>query len=196
LEFNLKFSPLSGLWTFEKRSEIARWFNTNKFEEFYSTDNINKKYYLMYTGGIDLYTTGSDQGYIECSFVNISPYSYSSYYTETFDFSTIVAPTTFTINNLGDNNLYPEIEIVKVTSGDIIIVNNTNGGMGFKLSGLQNNETVYIDNKRKQIINDIVDTPRYDDFSGDYLELVRGTNTLEITGTCTLDVRYQYEFNG
>lgn len=62
LILNLTLSPLEGQWTMEKRRELARWLDTNNYEEFYSVDDITKKYYCQYVGGIDLNYTGNMQG--------------------------------------------------------------------------------------------------------------------------------------
>lgn len=195
LKLNLTFSTLDNQWTFEKRREIAKWFDKKDFKEFYSVDNIDKRYYLLYQGGIDLYTNGLQQGYIECEFLNISPYSYSPVYQINYDLSTIITPFIITFNNQGDDILYPEIEIEKYGDGNLSIKNLSNGGKVFEFLNLLNSEIIYVDNKNRDIISSSLNS-RFDDFNGNFLELVVGINQLEVTGACKLNFRYQFVFKG
>lgn len=196
LRLKLTFTTLDNEWTLEKRREIARWFDTDDFEEFYSEDNIEKRYYLRYISGIDIHTTGSLNGYIITEFINISPYAYSPIYIQTNDFSTITDTTNFQFINSGDMDLYPELEIYKVGSGDISIINLTDNGTEFKFTGLADGETVYIDNQNHDIITDLPYTYRYDNFNGNYLCMKRGINNLTISGKCILNFRSQFVIKG
>ena len=195
LKFSLIFSTMNNVWSLDKRREIARWLDKKQFKEFYSADNIDLRYYLLYQGGIDLYTTGNLQGYIECEFLNISPYGYSPVYQKSYDLSAIISPTIIEFDNQGDDILYPELQITKIGDGNLIIKNLTNGGKVFRFNSLVNNEIIYIDNQNRDIISSLYDT-RLDNFNNNYLDLVRGINRLEITGACKLDFRYQYIFKG
>lgn len=196
LEIKLVLSPLEGFWTYEKRREIARWLDKNDFREFYSCDKVDKRYYLLYKGGIDLKTNGVQQGYIEVEFQNISPYAYSPVYVEEHDFSEIVSPTAFEFDNQGDAILRPEIEIKKIGLGDVTITNTTNGNKVFGFTNLADQEIVYCDNENRQIITNLQDMYRYDSMIGDYLELVRGRNTLIVEGACQITIRYQFVIKG
>lgn len=196
LRVPLIFSCLEGYWTLEKRREIARWLDTKNYEEFYSADDVDKRYYLKYDGGIDLQTNGNQQGYIEVNFINIDESAYSPIYVDNYDLSTITEPTTIEFNNDGDDDLLPELQILKYGAGDFKITNLTNGGKVFLFSGLNDQETVYIDNKLRHIETDIPDFSRFDSFNGNYLDLVYGVNTLQIEGAAKLTFRYQYKIKG
>lgn len=196
LKATLTLSLLEGLWTTAKRRAIADWLVTENFELFYSTDDINKRYYLMYEDGIDLFTNGNQQGYIEVSFMNISPYTYSPVYTVDHDLSLISVPTTIQFTNDGDTLLKPEIWITKYGAGDFSIKNLTDGNREFKFTGLADQEVVYVDNKDRYIESDIPLTYRYDEFNGNFLFLVKGINSLEVTGSAYLSFRYEYELKG
>ena len=195
LKFSITFSTMDNRWTLEKRREIARWFDKRQFKEFYSEDNVDLRYYLLYQGGIDLHTTGNLQGYIECEFLNISPYGYSPVYQKSYDLSTITIPTIIEFDNQGDDILYPELQIIKFGDGNLTIKNLTNGGKIFQFNNLVNNEIIYIDNQNRDIISNLYDT-RLDDFNNNYLDLVRGINRLEVVGACKLDFRYQFIIKG
>lgn len=198
LQLTLTLSCLEGYWTLDKRREVARLLDQKKFCEFYSTDFPEKLYFLQYIGGIDISTNKRQQGYLTVQMLNISPYSYSSMYELIKDFSLITVPTIFEFENKGDNNLYPEIWVEKVGAGDISIVNLSNGGMNFKFTGLLDQEVVYIDNRPSfhHIESSIPNTYRYDNFNGNYLELPRGINRLEVTGACKIKLLYQFEIKG
>lgn len=196
LKISLKLSCLEGYWTLEKRREIARWLDTDDFEEFYSVDDVDRRYYLKYDGGIDLYTNGIQQGYIEVSFINIDDSAYSPVYITEYDLSTILIPTNITFTSDSDDILLPELQILKYGAGNFKITNLTNGGKIFLFTGLNDQETVYVDNKLRHIMTSIPDYYRYDDFNNNYLELVRGVNTLQIEGAAKLAFRYQYKIKG
>ncbi|AZV43741.1 hypothetical protein BAOM_3132 [Peribacillus asahii] len=68
------------------------------------------------------------------------------------------------------------------------------GNASTRGTGLALNETVYIDNEKKDIESDLPLTYRYDDFNGEYLCLNRGINRLRIFGTCEIQFRYQLSF--
>lgn len=198
LSLKLTLSCLDGLWTYEKRRELARWLDVDGFKEFYSYDKPSKKYYLSYVGGIDLTHNGNQQGYIEVEFKNISPYSYSPILTKDFDLSNIITTTTIDLTNDGDNDLLPELWITKKgISGDVQIKNMNDGGKVFLIKNLSiNNEIVYFDNKYRHIETSLPLLNRYDDFNGNYLKLKRGINKLEVTGACVLNFKYQFETKG
>lgn len=196
LQFNLTLSCLEGKWTFEKRRELARWLDVDTFEEFYSTDNIDKRLYLQYQGGIDLTHNGCEEGYIQVDMVNISPYAYSPFQEKLFDLSDISSPTVIDIMNNGDSSCYPEIWIKKIDDGDIEIKNLSNSGKLFKFESLVNDETVYVDNQHRHIETDLPLVYRHDNFNNEYLELVRGNNRLEVNGSCQIKFMYQYIIKG
>lgn len=199
LVFNLTLSTLEGYWTFEKRRELARWLSTDTFEKFYSGDNPEKIYFLQYIGGVDLTHNSNQQGWIQIQMLSNSPYAYSDYQTQIHDLSSITSPTIINFSNKGDNALYPEMWIQKIGAGDISIKNLTNSGKEFKFTGLLDNETVYIDNRpqHRHIETDLANTYRYDNFNGNYLDLLPySMNRLEITGKCKITFRYQFEIKG
>lgn len=197
LTINLTLSPLEGLWTTEMRSKIARWLNCGKFAEFYSGDDINKRYFLMYSGSSNLYTNSNQQGYITIQFQNISPYTFSPVNQLIWDESSNTGTSTRTFTNLGDRTLYPQdMWIRKVGAGDISIKNLSDGGRIFSFTGLSDGEEIRIQNQTRQIETSLSGTYRYDKFSGNYMRFVYGTNTLSITGKAEIDFRYRFEFMG
>src|SRR5690606_23709662 len=110
---------------------------------------------------------------------------------------TISGPTTQTFHNLGDRLLYPqEMWIMKYGNGDFQIRNLSDGGRTFKFSNLLHQEELYVQNQSRHISTSLSETYRHDDFNGNYLRFVYGTNTLEITGAAEIKLVYRYEFKG
>ncbi|MEC1780080.1 phage tail domain-containing protein [Schinkia azotoformans] len=198
LRVTLTLECREGYWTREKRREVARLLDKKKYCEFYTTDDIDTLYFLQYVGGIDLYTNAIQDGYLTVEFLNISPYTYSRLYAKNYNFSTNTTPDVFEFTNLGDNPLYPEIWIEKIGAGDVSIINLSNGGKEFKFTGLADKEQVYVDNRPHfhYIESSLNNIYRYDNFSGNYLEILRGVNRLQITGQCNLLFQYQFELKG
>jgi phage-related protein len=196
LTFTLTLACLEEKWTLDKRREIARWLDTNTFEEFYSTDCVDKRYYFQYQGGIDLTHNGSEDGYIQVEMVNISPYAYSPIQQERFDLSSITSSTIIELENNGDDILKPEIWIEKINNGDLSLVNLSNSGNEFNFTNLYNQETVYVDCKLRHIETNIVDMYRYDSFNNNYLNLLRGKNRIQVSSPCKILFQYQYVIKG
>lgn len=196
LKFPLTLSPLDGLWTIEKRRKIARWLDNGKFNEFYTTDDVDKRYYIMFDSAVDLETNTNSQGYITVNFTSHSPYAFSPMMQKRFNLSTITSPTVIEIENNGDEIVKPELWIYKVGKGDISIRNLSNGGSEFKFINIEDKEELYVDNKNRHIETDMPLTYRFDDFNHNYLELVRGKNRLEVTGACKLMFQFQYTLKG
>lgn len=195
LAMPLTLTLIDEKWTLEKRRQIATWLDRDYFCEFYRQDFPEVRYYLSYEGGVDLTHNGADDGYINVQMKNISPHAYSPIMTENIHHNS-TTPVVYEFKNIGDANIYPEMQIKKIGDGDLSIVNQSNGGKEFKFNNLLNNETVYVDNLNRHIETDISLTNRYDDFNGDYLELVYGVNRLEISGQCEITFRYQYTIKG
>ena len=200
LELEVTFSKLEGFWTWDARREFANLLtpDNDDYMEFYyqEDDEPAKIYYVKYIDGIDITVTGNRQGYLTVRFRCDSPYSYSRTYTLINDLSAIIVPTTISITNSGDTKLYPELWIEKVGNGNISIKNLTNAGTICTITGLLDTEIVYINNEDGTIESSLSNTYRYSNFNGNYIELVRGVNNLEVTGTCNLTWKYKFKIKG
>lgn len=190
LSFNVSFA-FEETWDYDKIREVARWLIKNNYKELYFTDNVDKRYYAIVIDNPRLIHNCLKQGYVELTFRCNAPYAFSPIYTTQYDLSGISSPTTITFNNQGDDILKPEIEILKYGAGDFSITNLTNGSQVFSFTGLADQETVYVNNELRQIISDS-GSYRYDNFNGNYLELVYGNNSLEVSGAAIINFRYQY----
>lgn len=193
LIFNVEFA-FKDIWDFDKIRAVGRWLLKPYYKELYFSSNIDKRYYAMVVDDATLVHNCLKQGYVKLVFRCNSSYTYSPVYEKIFDLSSIATPTTIQLQNLGDNILKPQLWILKYGLGSFKITNLTNSSKEFYFSELVDQETVFVDNKLCDIITDIPDTYRYDQFNGNYLELPIGINQLIVEGAAKLRFRYQYEF--
>jgi len=99
-----------------------------------------------------------------------------------------------TLNNTGDLEIMPELEIWKVGDGNVSIINTSNNNEELAFTGLSSDEIVYVNNDRQEITSDIPGTYRYSAHNGTFLKLIRNTNNLQLTGNFTVYFRYQEKF--
>lgn len=193
--YKMQLSPLEGIWTNELKGKVSRWLNNGKFNEFYTYDDIDRRYFITYMGSPQLNITGNLQGWIDIEFLNLDCYIRSNVYEKIYDLSAINSPTVITFENLGDNPLLPELWIEKVTDGDLSIQNLSDGGKTLTITGLFNNETVFIDNKERQIRSNLPNRHLFDACNKNYLKFGYGINSLQVSSKCKLKFRYRFEYN-
>ena len=174
--------------TSDKLRALGRLFNQNYYCPMIFSDDLDKIYYVMYQGDPSLFHTGIN-GYVKFQLLCKSPYIYTSEYLS--EVYTITDSGTIEFTNSGDVDLYPEMEIVKVGNGDLSIVNNTNSGIELKFTGLENGEEIYLDCENEDIISSL-GISRFGNFNDNYLCLKWGVNQLSVTGSCTIQFRYQF----
>ena len=198
LEFEVTFFK-EGEWTQQQKSQFARMIDPDHedFVEYFTDQDPNKVYYVKYNDSIDFYNGGTEGGYFTVRFRCDSPYAYSPIYEDSHDFS-VNAVNTFTFNNQGDKSCKPEIWITKVGTGDIKIINKSDGDRTFEITSIDNTETVYVDNEHGYIESslEVADVYRYDNHNGVYLEIPIGTNTIEVQGQCHLELKYNFTIKG
>lgn len=176
-------------WDDAKIRSVARWLNTENYVPFYTTLNPQRVYYVMPTGTSQLEHNGCQQGMITLDFKADSPFAYMPQVNQTV--SSTPTSATPTISNLGDLSIKPEIQITKIGAGDITITNTTNSNQSFTITGLVDNEVVYINCNTEEIITNLSGIYRYSAFSGNFLELLVNDNVLNISGSCTVLFRFQ-----
>lgn len=187
---------LDGSWSYEQRTKIAKWLFKNDYKSFYSIDNPQVIYECMAVGNPSRHFTGSFEGYVNIEFRCNAPYAWSPISTQTYDFSNNVDIQTITLENncnLNDYIHYPEVEFQLV--GDctgITITNVTNGGKQTSFTGLNEGETIYIDNKKKIIKTDETGLYRYSKFNKVWFCLVYGQNQIQVVGKCILRIRSRF----
>lgn len=199
LELELTFGSLSSnFWSFEKRREIARWLDVKRFAEFYVTDVgfIDRRFFLMYEGGVDLVHTGAREGYLTVNFRNVSPFTYSPVISKVYDFATNPGTTVIEVENLGNEPTYPYIQLKKLGAGAISIRNVSDEGRTSTFVNLLDGEVIDWWNEDRIIQSSVPNLYRYADFNQVYVRLSYGVNRLEVTGTCEMKWWYRYIFTG
>jgi predicted phage tail component-like protein len=174
-------------------NNVTRWLNVDYYEPLFFSENIDKVFYAMPVEDTNLIHNGLQQGYLTLTFRCDSPFSYGHESTTPwYDCSS--GETTIEFPNRGTNSISLVIEITKIEDGDLTIQNLSNYNNEFKLSNLKNGENLTIYNSEEEIITDIPNKDRYDDFNDNYLSLSYGNNVLQVTGKCKLRFIYQYVF--
>lgn len=197
LTLSLTFGFANG-WNDQKFREVTRWLgNQDYYKPLYFVENPTRIFYCILVDTPELNHNGNKQGYITLSMRCDSPYTYSPVMTsQKFDLTNNASTTDITFTNNGDMMCKPEIYIKKIGAGDISIVNTTYKNKLFRFVGLANNENLYVDNEKEYIETDVPLTYRYSNFNNTYLELVRGVNTLRVTGKAIISFRYQFKTLG
>lgn len=191
LEFDLSFA-FDKTWDDKTIREVARWLTQDYYKPLWFSEHPDRLFYCISVDDQKLVHNGLKQGYVTLTMRCDSPYSYTPVMTSgVHNFTAGTGRIDF--SNDGDTILKPEIWIQKIGNGDVSIRNLTNRGAEFKFKGLLDNETVYVDNEREFIETSIPSTYRIENFNNNYMELVTGVNTLEVTGACKINFRYQFK---
>lgn len=183
----------------EKIRAITNWLgNQPYYKELYFSDNIDKRYYVIYNDSPKLIHNALKQGYITISMRSISPYTYSPTVTDgQYDLSLNTQDgTDISIENLGNKETYPVIEIEKIGNGEIEIINYSDSeNSNFKITDLVDKEKVIIDCQKEDIRSDIPLTYHFNHIVGSFTYFVQGVNFLKIKGNCKITFKYRYIFN-
>ena len=191
LEFDLTFAFVDD-YTDDKLREVARWLNQGYYKPFYFAERPDRIFYCMPNGDSKISHNGNGQGYITLKMKCDSPFGYTPQFTTaTYTSTSTTNWTTFTFNNIGDVECYPEIYITKKGTGDVEVLNETTN-TDFLLTSLADKENIYVDCNREIIKTDIPLTYRYDKFNDNYLFFNVGTNSIKLKGT--FDIYFVYYF--
>jgi len=191
-QFQLRFA-FDDTFNDDLIDEILRWLNVDFYQPLFFSENIDRVFYAMPIDNINLIHNGLKNGYVNLNMRCDSPYSYSHYKTtHWYDFSSNLQDKIIQINNKGHFSIKPEIWINKIGDGDIEIINYSNGLETFKLTGLKDQEEIYVDCENEIIETNLPNTYRYDNFNDSYLELVYGKNTLKVVGEAKIKFQYRY----
>ena len=200
IEFEITFSPLDNEWTPDFRQEIFRWLVSDTYKKFQTTDDLGKIYYVIPINPGEIFTQGTDKGYITILFRSNAYHAWSPIYYSYYDLSENT--TTTTIQAYNHSNIkqfyYPKLQITsKKAMGvqdEIRIHNLTYNTPDFIVQDLFLDEVVGFDNENKIIKSSLEHEGYYrlENFNKHWLKLVYGLNTLEITGQCFIEMKSQY----
>lgn len=189
LQFSLTFWNKNG-WSKENRLYFAKWIMQEYYSDFSSEDYYDEyedEYKIIYKviciDRPEKIMHGNIPNLITLNFRCDSPWSYTTEEENIFDCSTNSGTPVFEIEAEHNNNkkYYPEIEIeLKSTTTDITLTNLTTGVV-FSFTDLTEGETIYINNEKRQIISDIPDTYRLDNFNKNWMYFEYDENEIELS---------------
>ena len=175
-------------WTPQERFKIGKWLFHDTCKEFQTADDLGKRYYGIFTNDINTFTL-NNEGYVELTFETNSNCAWSPTYIDEFDLSDNPTSTIKELENRSNVlKIYkPKMEIQLVNGEtNISIKNLSNSGKTISFTDLIANELISIDNKNKIILSDMFGSNPFSKKNKNWLELVYGINSLEITGRCII----------
>ena len=188
----LGFYPDDG-WNDETMNAIARWLDVEEYKPLVFSSMPDKVMYAIPVDSSDITHNGLGQGYITLTMRLDSPNSYSHEKTTGwYDFSSGSGEIEF--DNLGDEEIQPEIEIYKVGDGDITITKVYEQDEPLIITGLKDNDETIIDPEMKIIETSPPNPLIYNNFNDEYLTLPYGKTHLRVDGACHIQLIYRYKF--
>lgn len=187
-------------WDTSTRADVFTWlYGDFGYKDFKSSDSIYIDK-IFFTNPLEFTTANLDDGYITLS-AQALPHRYTEVQTTT----TVVSstPTSVTIDcqqNImspqGDYYFYPTITATIGSSGTLRIVNGSDSGRIFEITGLSAGEVVTIDNALK-IVSGTVHTNIISGLTNkNWFRLKNGSNSLSITTLGTVTITAQYPILG
>lgn len=180
------------------RAVVERWlFGTTSYKKLQIQQcDLDGSYFNCFlTNPESIYAGNLHRGF-SCTVVCDSPWAW--------DFPRTLAKTyggggmvsdSFSFYNLSGNNdyIYPEVEFTTNGIGtSISIVNASDDNRTFSFTGINNNETITVDNDR-QIITSSTGSLRLSKFNKKFFRLKSGKNSLTVAGGISkLDITYQF----
>ncbi|PKR82602.1 distal tail protein Dit [Heyndrickxia camelliae] len=192
ISFQLSFSFLD-TWDDNKLREVARWLNVGFYQPLFFSEDIDRVYYCMPIESTNLIHNGLKQGYLTLTMRCDSPFAYGhDIVTQWYDCST--SSQIIEIDNLGDLDILPEIDIVKVGDGNVSITNLSRANSQTRLTGLKNGEEIYLNGDNQLIETNLPNTYRFENFNDYYLPFYYGKNRIQISSGCKVRFQYKYKF--
>jgi len=167
---------------------ISKWLFKREYNEFkiIDTDYSNIIYNCIFQNPKQIEISNYPIG-IEVDVICDRPYGFRRQSIT----KNVSGSLTFNLKNLGFDNdyIYPEIQFT--TSSSITITNNTDSN-SFGFTGLDTNETVYVDNRRQEIVSDTGNN-RNSNFNFNWFRITPDYyNNITITGTGTVEFRIEF----
>ena len=205
----IKYSPIvlklsfafNETWNAKKMRDVKNWLDQDFYKPLMipadqnDLTDFDKWYYCILISDPVLIHNGLMQGYIDgLTFECNDAYYYSKPQPVSRD--TLKDPD-ITIINTGDISCYPLITITKtVEDGAISIFNKSNANKELQIAGLTNGEVTTIDCEN-QIIDSVYNNQniyRYDSHNGYFLELLKDTNHLVVSGKCLITIQSEFKY--
>lgn len=204
ITFPLTFAILdeSIKWNDEKRLDIVNWLFQSDYKPFISEDHPDIEYYIMAVSDSKFFTNGIEQGYVTISFRMMTPFAYTVTQYDGTPYEITQTDNIIELENLSnirDYYYYPIFEFTLTgDSTDVTFRNLSDGGRELTFAGLNQGETIYIDNKRCEVISD-TGLPRISKCNRKWFRLTTGVNRVMVvtngTGGANLTVEMKFPIN-
>lgn len=176
--------------------EIASWLTGHDkylWLEIEQEDMEYVRYHCMISE-LSIVSYGNIPWAMKASVICDSPYAYL--YPQEFTYAINGTQTIEFLNESSHNGYYmPILEIKMNGGGSISITNETDKGRTFKLTNVPAAASDILVNNDTCVITNNADLNLYPYFNFKFFRLVRGYNTLSITGNCTLTIRCEFPIN-
>ncbi|MEB5480777.1 phage tail family protein [Shouchella clausii] len=195
--------------------EILSWLDVEYYAPLSFSSNFDYVYYAMPVDDLRLIHNGLKEGYVELTMECNSPYRYSPVLsTGWLDFTHeneppppydpckcrlcrrveyVEAEHELTIDNPGDFDIKPFIQIKKKWDGDIKIENLSVFNQTMILSNLKDGEVITIDCDKEYVETNLPNTYRHNDFNEVYLSIPYGrAKKIKVIGSCHIRIDYEY----
>ncbi|MGL6081350.1 MAG: phage distal tail protein [Gammaproteobacteria bacterium] len=181
-------------FTDQKVRDVVDWLFKESYKPLYFEGAEDRIFFCTPTADASLLHNGLKNGYIEFTMRCNSGFAYSPLTSTALIDNTAGGKKTFSVTHDGYGTLYPEISITKSGAGYVEVRNVTTAKPLMRISNLASGEGIYINTEKEQIESDIVGVYHYDDIIGSYLTLAKGSNTIEVNGACTIQLRYRMKY--
>lgn len=199
MEFNITFGVMSSDRSLDRYdiAKIAGWLKQPDYKYFtVCQPDMELFRYKVRVTSLSPISVGAMVVALEATMTCDGPYAYMAPIEDTY---TITSDTTILYRNRSNINryYYPKMTIQSKRSSTISIVNQSDGGREFKFVELPDQDlTIEIDCDTQVITSDY-DGNIYE-LCGDvftFPRLVRGDNSIVVTGACELTIRSEFPFD-
>ena len=176
--------------------EIASWLTGHDkylWFEIEQEDMERVRYHCMVTD-LSIVSYGNIPWAMKATLLCDSPYAYL--YPQEFEYTISGTQEITFLNESSHNGFYmPILDITTSGGGTISITNETDNNRTFELKDIPASVTNIQVNNDTCVITNNVDLNLYPYCNCKFFRLVRGYNTLSVTGNCTLKIRCEFPIN-
>jgi phage-related protein len=193
LQFTLNFAFMEG-FDEDKVIKVAEWLSPRRFAPLIFENKLTHVYHCMPISG-QLVHNALRQGYVALSFICNAPWAM----TPMNESMTLTYPNNasngseYILNNYSSGSVMPSIEIQLLSGNNFKIVNNSNRGAYFEMTGLSVGEKIKVDFRKQNIETSLSSTYRYQNKTAgsQFFSLVQGKNYLTIYGK--INIRWKWQ---
>lgn len=174
--------------------KIASWLTGHtEYQWLYIVqDDMESVRYHCYISGLQSVEVGSHQWGFQCDVVCDSPFGYLTPKTYSY---TLNGTRTVMLRNRSSMNGYYSPALRFSGAGDFSISNQTDSGRTMRFSGIPASAGTITVDSENQIIQAESGLNLYPYFNFKFLRLVRGDNTLVLSGSGKLDIMCEFPIN-